>query len=511
MSANPDPRQPILPFRFRPYRNMLALSVGLCIFIPVLALIIYGLLWGLGYLALFLSWTLGIIVSSVVIGLAFARNDRAYDPDSDNSGYVLAWLLGTCLISYFTYRPLLSVSDTLLNLTTVSWKCLMMLYENSGIVYWSWIPIGLMILYGVINLIALLTMKLLDWRPHWGRIRFICPHENCGAVTSSLVYKCPNCGETLEKLYPSRYGIFTTQCPHCKASIRTSWLNGRNQYSKTCPDCQKSLDFEGFGNVPESVFIVEGASKSGKTSFLIQALNLWNIHFGSLIRFSDSEQERSVRFQAEQIESGRFCAPTPRRLHPEAYVMHGKKAFGKFLAYFYDTGGDSTSSFEAGMAEPYYNLANGVFLVIDPWAEKGIVTAAGKRKKPLPSAYTYASQDANAVIGALCNKLERVYPDSFSSEFDIPVCVVVTKCDLNRLKNAIGTDADGFTQSSEKWVEHSRQVEKYLLHCGMYNFVNIVKTRFKKSAFFAVSVLDDDNNNSDSVLNPLLWMTYNAK
>ncbi|MBR5162209.1 MAG: hypothetical protein IKW80_11310, partial [Thermoguttaceae bacterium] len=339
MSANPDPRQPILPFRFRPYRNMLALSVGLCIFIPVLALIIYGLLWGLGYLALFLSWTLGIIVSSVVIGLAFARNDRAYDPDSDNSGYVLAWLLGTCLISYFTYRPLLSVSDTLLNLTTVSWKCLMMLYENSGIVYWSWIPIGLMILYGVINLIALLTMKLLDWRPHWGRIRFICPHENCGAVTSSLVYKCPNCGETLEKLYPSRYGIFTTQCPHCKASIRTSWLNGRNQYSKTCPDCQKSLDFEGFGNVPESVFIVEGASKSGKTSFLIQALNLWNIHFGSLIRFSDSEQERSVRFQAEQIESGRFCAPTPRRLHPEAYVMHGKKAFGKFLAYFYDTGG----------------------------------------------------------------------------------------------------------------------------------------------------------------------------
>ena len=163
------------------------------------------------------------------------------------------------------------------------------------------------------------------------------------------------------------------------------------------------------------------------------------------------------------------------------------------------------------MAEPYYNLANGVFLVIDPWAEKGIVTAAGKRKKPLPSAYTYASQDANAVIGALCNKLERVYPDSFSSEFDIPVCVVVTKCDLNRLKNAIGTDADGFTQSSEKWVEHSRQVEKYLLHCGMYNFVNIVKTRFKKSAFFAVSVLDDDNNNSDSVLNPLLWMTYNAK
>lgn len=491
---------------------MLALSAGLFIVIPLLACIIYGLLTLLGYLALFLSWTIGIIVASVIVGLiSSAINNDSYNSEDANSAYGIVWLILAGVVYYFSYEPLVWTSNFLLSLITPSWNNLMWFYEQSGIVYWSWIPISVMVLFGMVSMATLLVMRLLDWRPHWGKIRFICPHENCGHSASSIVYKCPYCGEVLKELRPSRYGIFSMPCPHCGNSIRTSWINGRNKNPKICPNCQKSLDYEGFGDVPEMVYIVEGSSKSGKTSFLFQAMNLLNKHFDSFIRFSDSEQEYRVRLQAEQIGNGRFCPSTPHRLCPKAYMLHCKKTLGKFLAYFYDTGDNSLTAIEAGMAEPYYNLANGIFLVIDPWVESGIVKAAGKRKKSLPSAYVYAKQDANAVIGMLCNKLERIYPDTFNSGFDLPICVVVTKCDLNNLKTSIGCASNRLTQSSEQWNEHSRMVEKYLLRCGMYNFVNVVKTRFKKSAFFAVSVLRDSNNNCDETLNPLLWMTYNAK
>ena len=386
----------------------------------------------------------------------------------------------------------------------------MSVYESSGVVYWSWIPIGSMILYGTVSLIALWIMKLLDWRPHWGQVRFICPHEDCGHVSSTLVYKCPHCGETLGNLYPSRYGIFYTLCPNCGASLNASWLTGRNQYSKTCPDCNKSLDFEGFGAIPETVFVVEGAPKSGKTSFLIQALNLWNKRFKSYIHFSDSQQKKEVRWMAEQIAMGKFCPPTPHRFCPEAYLMHCKKSFHSFLAYFYDTGGVVSGRLDAGASELYFNQANGIFLVIDPWVERGVLREFGKNKIMRYSKYQFASQDADAVIGRLCSKLEHIYPESLSAGFDIPICVVVTKCDLNRLDKVIGAD-NQFTQSSKKWDEQSKQIEDFLIKHGMYNFVNIVKTRFRKNAFFAVSVLDEGSRYQNSVLNPLLWMTYNVQ
>ena len=491
---------------------MLTLSVGLFIVIPLTACIVYGLLTLLGYLALILSWTIGIIVASVIIGLiTSATSGSSYISEDAGTGFGIVWLIIAGIVYYFSYQPLVSISNVLLRLTTTSWNNLMWLFEQSGIAYWSWIPISVMVLFGMISMAMLLIMRLLDRRPHWGKIRFICPHENCGHSAPSIVYKCPSCGEALEDLRPSRYGIFSAPCPYCGKSIRTSWLNGRNKNPKICPSCHKSLDYEGFGDVPEMVYIVEGASKSGKTSFLFQAMNLLNKHFDSFIRFSDSEQEYQVRLQAEQISQGRFVPPTPHQLCPKAYILHCKKTLGKFLAYFYDTGDNSLTAIEAGRAEPYFNLANGIFLVIDPWTESGIVKDAGKRKKSLPSAYVYAKQDANAVIGMLCNKLERIYPDTFNTGFDLPICVVVTKCDLNNLKTSIGCDSNRFTQSSEEWNEHSRMVEKYLLRCGMYNFVNVVKTRFKKSAFFAVSVLRDYNNNCDETLNPLLWMMYNAK
>lgn len=508
MSANPDCLRPILPFRLRPYKIMLALSVGLFIIIPLLACIVYCVLWLLGVFIGFLSWSLGLILSATAIVLVIRYNESHYN-DVEIQNVIIPGLIAAAIITCYTYTPLNTASETLLALTTITWDYLITVYSSIWIVYWSWIPIFSMLLYGTVSLLALCLMKILDWRPHWGQIRFICPHENCGSVSSSLVYKCPHCGGELTNLHPSRFGIFATNCPHCHNAVMTSWLTGRNKYSKTCPNCHKSLDFEGFGDVPESVFIVEGASKSGKTSFLFQALNLWNNHFKSYIQFSDNEQERQIRLQAEQISKGYFCPQTPRQTCPESYVMLCKKSFGKFLAYFYDTGGIASIHLEAGMPEPYFNLANGIFLVIDPWGDKGLFSLADNYKKTYPSDFQYATQDANAVVGILCNKLEHIYEDPTNSGFDIPICVVVTKCDINRLDESIGIAAN-YSQSSKQWAEQSQKVENFLINNGMYNFVNVIKTRFKKKAFFAVSVLDSSTHHPEAVLNPLLWMTCNA-
>lgn len=510
MSASVNYRTPILPFRFRPYRNMLALSVGLCISIGVFAIALYSIISILAFCCLALSYLLGFIVATAIVGAAYWANSDNNNSDA-GAGFLFLWFIIWIVLTALTTAPLYNAYQFLSETADLSWNNLMTLYEESKIVYWSWIPIISMVLYGIISLLSLWIMKLLDWRPHWGRIRFICPHEDCGHVSSSLVYQCPHCNGVVENLYPSINGIYFTSCPHCGASLNASWLTGRNQYSKTCPDCHKDLNYEGFGDIPESVFVVEGAQKSGKTSFLIRAMSQWNQRFSSFIHFSDAQQERNVVNKSAQISAGNFCIPTTRRLCPEAYLMHCKKSFHSFLAYFYDTGGASVNALEAGVAEPYYSLANGIFLVIDPWAEKSIINVVSRNRSSHSRQFThqFASQSADAVIGILCSKLEHLYADSVLTGFNVPICVVVTKCDLNGLDNAIGVELK-YSQSSKHWSEQSQKVEEFLANNGLYNFVNIVKTRFKRSAFFAVSVLDDSADKSSSVLNPLLWMTCNA-
>ncbi len=261
-----------------------------------------------------------------------------------------------------------------------------------------------------------------------------------------------------------------------------------------------------FGELPEIAFLIEGAFQSGKTSFLMQALAQWSVRFPDYVSFTMERQKNDVMLSVQKLKEKEFSFPTERLLNPGAYVMRYKKSDGDSLAYFYDVGGITYNNLEAGASEPYYNLANGIFLVIDPWEENKIVKAYGNNPNQPFSNYQYGSLDASAVIGRLCSKLEHIYPESLSVGFDIPLCVVVTKCDINGLSNAIGAD-ERFTQSSNKWSAHSKQVEEFLVKHGMYNFVNVVKTRFKKNAFFAVSVLE----NSDSVLNPLLWMTNSLK
>ena len=265
-----------------------------------------------------------------------------------------------------------------------------------------------------------------------------------------------------------------------------------------------------FGELPEIAFVVEGAFQSGKTSFLMQAMTQWSVHFPDFVSFSIERQKNDVLLSVQKLKEKEFNLPTERLLYPGAYVMHYKESSGDSLAYFYDAGGITYNNLDAGASEPYYNLANGIFLVIDPWEESGIVKAYGNNSNQQFSNYQFGTLDASAVIGRLCSKLERLYPDSLSNGFDIPICIVVTKCDINGLSNAIGAD-EQFTQSSNKWKAHSKQVEDFLIKHGMYNFVNVIKTRFKKNAFFAVSVLDDARNNQSSVLNPLLWMTCNVK
>ncbi|MBR0237907.1 MAG: hypothetical protein IJQ39_07445 [Thermoguttaceae bacterium] len=353
-------------------------------------------------------------------------------------------------------------------------------------------------------------MIIVDWLFSKRKIRHICPNQDCGHIGYSSVYHCPHCGELLTNLRPSFDGIFYKRCPSCNSNVSSSCLTGRDKYSTACPKCHNTWKYFNFGKVPSSVFIVEGAAKSGKTSLLVQMLIHWSSLSSERVHFLIEEQKNTVKNLADSINEQRFCPSTTRLLHPEAYVMHCKKRFHSFLAYFYDTGGDTSYSLQAGVAEPYFNMANGVFLVIDPWAERCVLDAFKGNNFTPPQTYHYSRHDANVVIGRLCSKLDHIYTRSFRGGFNIPICIIVTKCDINGLSERIGVKKRHF-QSSKQWAEQSRLVENYLVNIGMYNFVNVIKTRFKKYAFFAVSVLDGSDNNSDSVLNSVLWMTCNAK
>lgn len=507
-----NPRQVLLPFRRRPYLIVLIISIVLNIAVPFsVPLITYGLplllkaLLGLGFVLYYVA-----LLSVVITLLRILTTVFIYDfNDTRRPTYPelfrnLAYSVGAVLcilIILFTCALILDkqIPETIANYITAS-------YSGDLLSLWAWLPLALFIIYGLINFILLGIMKMIDYNPRRENVRHICPNNGCGFVGDAFAYRCPHCGEALIDLHPSRYGIFHTKCPHCGNIVSCSSWTGRNKYSQTCPNCQSSMTIKEFGELPEIAFLIEGAFQSGKTSFLMQALAQWSARFPDFVSFTMERQKNDVMLSVQKLKEKEFSRPTERLLNPGAYVMRYKKSDGDSLAYFFDVGGITYNNLEAGASEPYYNLANGIFLVIDPWEENKIVKAYGNNPNQPFSNYQYGSLDASAVIGRLCSKLEHIYPESLSVGFDIPLCVVVTKCDINGLSNAIGAD-ERFTQSSNKWSAHSKQVEEFLVKHGMYNFVNVVKTRFKKNAFFAVSVLE----NSDSVLNPLLWMTCSVK
>ena len=509
-------RQPALPFRLNSYLIALAISSALSIAAPILACLIeYGLpflLKTIIALSVVVLWI--AVLSAIIIFLLILTTIFIYDfNDARRPTYpqlfrYLAYSVGAVLCTLFiTFIGALILDKQIPEAIAsyISTSCSKYFLSS-----WAWLPLGLFMIYGLINFLLLGIMKLIDHTPHRTNVRHICPNKDCGFVGDSFAYRCPHCGEALTELRPSRYGIFYTRCPHCRNKVSCSSWTGRNEYSHTCPNCQSSMTIKEFGELPEIAFVVEGAFQSGKTSFLMQAMTQWSVHFPDFVSFSIERQKNDVLLSVQKLKEKEFNLPTERLLYPGAYVMHYKESSGDSLAYFYDAGGITYNNLDAGASEPYYNLANGIFLVIDPWEESGIVKAYGNNSNQQFSNYQFGTLDASAVIGRLCSKLERLYPDSLSNGFDIPICIVVTKCDINGLSNAIGAD-EQFTQSSNKWKAHSKQVEDFLIKHGMYNFVNVIKTRFKKNAFFAVSVLDDARNNQSSVLNPLLWMTCNVK
>ena len=508
-------RQAMIPFRLNSYLIALAISSALSIAAPILAsLIEYGmpfLLKTIIVLCVVIFWI--TILSVVVISLRILTTIFIYDyNDTRRPAYPelfrnLAYnVVGVLLFLFIIFICALildkQIPEAIASYISTS-------YSKYLLSLWAWLPFALFVLYGLINFLLLGIMKWLDCPPGRANVRHICPNKDCGFVGNAFAYRCPHCGETLTELHPSRYGIFYTICPHCGNNVSCSSWTGRNKYSQTCPICQSSMTIKEFGELPETVYVVEGAFQSGKTSFLMQALAQWSARFPDFVSFSMERQKNDVLLSVQKLKEKEFSLPTERLLNPEAYVMRYKKADGDSLAYFYDVGSITYNNLEAGASEPYYNLANGIFLVIDPWEESGIVKAYGNNSNQPFSNYQFGTLDASAVIGRLCSKLEHLYPESLSEGFDIPICIVVTKCDINGLSSAIGADVH-FTQSSNKWKEHSRQVENFLTDNGMYNFVNIVKTRFRKNAFFAVSVLGNSSCNSDSVINPLLWMINNA-
>ena len=514
--VNSNQRQPMLPFRLNSYLTALTLSVILNIAIlfsaPLIKYCLPLLLTAIATLGLVLYFIalLSIVITLLRILLTVFIYDY-HDPRRPTYGELfrnLAYSVGAVLcVLFIAFICALildkQIPEAIANYISTS-------YSGYLLSLWAWLPLALFMIYGLINLVLLGIMRMIDSPPRRKNVRHICPNKNCGFAGDSFAYRCPHCGEGLTELRPSQYGIFNTRCPHCGKKVSCSSWTGRNEYLQTCPNCQSSMTIKEFGELPEIVFIVEGAFQSGKTSFLMQALAQWSARFPDFVSFSMDRQKNDVLLSVQKLRENEFSFPTERLLNPEAYVMRYKKSDGASLAYFYDAGGITYNNLDAGVSEPFYNLANGIFLVIDPWEERGIVKAYGNNSNQPFSNYQFGTLDASSVIGRLCSKLEHLYPESLNLGFDIPLCVVVTKCDINGLNNAIGAD-ERFTQSSNKWNAHSKQVEDFLIKHGMYNFVNVVKTRFRKKAFFAVSVLDDAQNNQCSVLNPLLWMTCNVK
>ncbi len=488
----------IAAFRAETYAKAFGVSLVILAVLPVLALAAY-LIGLLLYTIVYGVW-FGMYASIVVCGLLLVgllmsapQNGNQEPNQAAGCGCTTFIILACWLFPIFSscQSDVYSMSHYCIAQGSACSNVLLKTFSDWKVVYWCWAPAVFAGLYGVFSSGSLGAGLLLERIRRLRGIRYICPWLNCGH-SGLPAFQCPNCDTYVSELTPSLYGIFSVPCPHCGRPLRTSGFWGRNLYKKLCPHCNQTLEISGLGEYPERKVVLAGASKCGKTSFLIRTTVQWRSGYRSRAQFGIEKQETILTAQESSLGLSHPCPPTPSAAYPEAVPMIVSQFYKPKLIYFYDSDGNEFDDNATVLVEPYYQGADGIILFIDPFAERGVLQALNLSVDELPKGWDTSNEPADAIASKLCLELERIEGTGPEVKFTIPLCVVLTKTDAYDLYNEI--DPDGLPQVTRRarrdysqWNAHDLRVRQFLERVGMHNFVSIIDSRFEKVDYFASS------------------------
>lgn len=348
------------------------------------------------------------------------------------------------------------------------------------------------------------------------RISHKCPR--CQQKFMHPIYICPKCNARHDRLVPSKYGIWQRRC-NCGQKLPTTFLNGRQKLSAICPCCQTSHATAVESNSRDICCIpVIGGRAAGKTCYISSAIvglqqrfaaSGWNFRY--LYDINDEYADNIGRIQRG------VCPPqtSDMRLKYYKFAVRKKQKDIQNVISLCDVGGEAYAQGSGAQNitdQIGFRYAEGLLMVIDPLSipdyRKEISTTVSL------SAYRGSTKSIDDVLSIVVNTMDNMLKLSYKKKIQTNLAVVFTKCDIPGLDRLIGDEAvQNYRKTHPRVSEmeaRNRVCLEFLQRYNQHNFVNSLRSKFKKIQFFTCSALGHVENGqqfaSQGVEEPVLWL-----
>ncbi|KAJ53566.1 GTPase SAR1 family protein [Clostridium tetanomorphum] len=244
-----------------------------------------------------------------------------------------------------------------------------------------------------------------------GRISNVCPH--CYKKFELPYYVCVSCGRVHKRLVPGAYGIIKRKCA-CGEIIPCAFLEKTNKVKAICPSCSREVQVG--DNAPVCISVV-GLKSSGKTSFIIAAIN-------SLLNNISKEKQWNTEFIKEN-----FVDKDNSKVYN--IFINSKKFSSKKLLYMYDIAGENFNNKDSIKRQKYYNYVHGVIFVIDI---SSLINGGEINKRQIGSK---GISEINDLLDRFIFTLREIREIKFEESIDVPIAILINKMDCVEIKDNV--------------------------------------------------------------------------
>jgi predicted nucleic acid-binding Zn-ribbon protein len=323
------------------------------------------------------------------------------------------------------------------------------------------------------------------------RIFHVCPYRGC-SFRGYPIHLCPECGADNHYLWPNMYGLFKHECVNCGTLLPTLYHMGRKHLIKRCGICGMQLIGKHAGRIPVRQIGIIGGPASGKTNYLLMAVNQimagQNWINGNI---DDPDQAREFANDWNRLEQGIPAAKTVEAL--QAFMLYSLVNRAKYQLYLYDSPGEDFTSISGMSVHQYFGMMEGFIMMVDPTIF--CVGNAVEKNENLSRFY--------AVVQSALNRILQEKQGE-NSKINMRVAVVVSKADLDWVKQQIG--------DISQTIPASDICRQAILNWGCESLVNTFEIHFEHVQYFACSALGREQNVPGTpfqcygVLEPLQWL-----
>ena len=315
------------------------------------------------------------------------------------------------------------------------------------------------------------------------------------------VYVCPSCSAKHRQLAPGTFGVLRHRCTCASRLPAVQWL-GRERLASECPGHGHVLG-EGVGTVRTFHVPVAGGPSTGKSTFLAGAM--LGLEQAAAAGTITTAVQSSSRDGYDRLLEGfrRGILPTKTvDLQAPALVAEIRGKDKSALLYAYDVAGEAYGDEHELRRDPGYGLAEGVVLLIDPFALAHVRSDLADELADEPELRP-SSEPPQRVLERLLGVLEEKGIDLRST----PCALCVTKCDALDIGAQIAASAGSSDDA---------RVRGWLQAQGAGNLLRAARGSFKEVRCFSTSALGRTPGTGSGsfipagTLKPLLWLLSTA-